>query len=125
MMANNLFPTGQIFQFEGDPLLAGGQDKLWFGDATVSTKKDLYAPYLQVHHKTEAGWRTIAPNGTFNMVINAPEYFNALKDYNIIVDTGYIFDTQTDIFCSFVTDMYNLRKQFHKNDPMRRSRLNC
>lgn len=117
VMANNLFPTGQISYFEGDPTFL--TDSIyWIGEAKVSTKADLYQPYLQLHHKTNAGWRTIAPNGEFNMVINSPEYFNSLKDYNISVSKGYLFANKTDLFSKYVKDMYNLRKKYTKSEPM-------
>uniref|UniRef100_A0A896YUU9 DNA polymerase n=1 Tax=Coniophora puteana TaxID=80637 RepID=A0A896YUU9_9AGAM len=117
VMADNLFPTGKIYQFEGDPSILG-QSKYWIGEALVSTKKDLYQPYLQIHHKTKGGWRTVAPNGDFKMVIHAPEYFNAIKDYNITVTKGYMFEKMSDIFHSYVQKMYALRQQYTKDQPM-------
>lgn len=35
--------------------------------------------------------RTLSPNGSFNMKINSPEYYNALEDYNFKFKNGYIF----------------------------------
>ena len=115
VMANNLYPTGSIFQFEGDPTIL---DNYWIGDATVESKTDLYQPYLQIHHKTSAGYRTIAPNGKFNMVIHSTEYENALKDYNISISKGYLFEKQSNIFCNYVQDMYKLRQEYSKDQPM-------
>ena len=115
VMANNLYPAGQIFQFEGDPTIL---DNYWIGEGCVETKIDLYQPYLQIHHKTKGGWRTIAPNGKFSMVIHSSEYENALKDYNISISKGYIFEKQLNIFKEYVTDMYNLRQEYSKDQPM-------
>lgn len=114
-MAENDFPTGQIFQFEGDPTIL---NKYWIGEAQVETKSDLYQPYLQVHHKTKSGWRTVAPNGSFNMVINSSEYQNAIKDYNISISKGYLFEKSTNIFSNYVNDLFKMRQQYSKSDPM-------
>lgn len=115
VMSQNMYPTGQIFQYEGDITIL---DKYWIGEVEVSTKSDLYQPYLQIHHKTPSGWRTVAPNGKFNMVINSCEYSNAVKDYNINVNKGYLFETKTNIFKDYVWDMYQLRQQYTKSEPM-------
>jgi hypothetical protein len=66
---------------------------------------------------TPQGFRTIAPNGTFRMKINSCEYFNALKDYDIQVRSGFLFD-KTNIFYDYVNDMYDLRMQYPKDHPM-------
>ena len=83
--------------------------------------------------KTEAGWRTVARlrRGAFNMVIHAPRRrraSTALKDYNITVTSGYIFEHKTDIFSAATPDGYvQIKRAMHdtKSEPMRRSRLNC
>ena len=116
VMAENKFPVGKMYQFEGDPTILN--DTYWIGDAKVSTKSDLYQPYLQIHHKTSNGYRTVAANGKFNMIIHAPEYENALKDYKINVSKGYLFESQSNIFKKYVDEMYDLRQQYSKADPM-------
>jgi DNA polymerase type B, organellar and viral len=116
-MANWGMPTGPIRQFEGDVTILDQDKYYWVGDAQVSTKKDLYQPYLQVHQMTPQGFRTIAPNGTFRMKINSCEYFNALKDYDIQVRSGFLFD-KTNIFSDYINDMYYLRLQYPKGHPM-------
>uniref|UniRef100_A0A896YSL2 DNA polymerase n=1 Tax=Coniophora olivacea TaxID=85977 RepID=A0A896YSL2_9AGAM len=116
VMANNLYPTGNIYQFEGDISII--KDKYWIGEAKVESKSDLYQPYLQIHHQTKSGMRTVAPNGSFDMVIHSSEYENALKDYNITITKGYLFESQTDIFSTYVSYMYSLRQKYSKSDPM-------
>ena len=115
VMKTNKYPVGQINKFFGDITIL--DDKYWIGDASVSTKKDLKHPYLQIHHKTENGLRTVSPNGSFNMIIHKPEYHNALKDYDIQIKNGYCFE-EKDIFSNFVENLYNLRKSYEKSHPM-------
>lgn len=120
VMANNKFPVGQILQFEGDPTILSQDDYYWIGDVEVQTKKNLYSPYLQIHHNitgAAGGMRTISPNGAFRMKINSPEYYNSLKDYNIVTSRGYIFRKE-DIFSSFINDLYKIRCSYPKSDPM-------
>ena len=91
IMRNNKFPIGNIIQFEGDITILDQKDLYWFGDVDVSTKVDLYQPYLQIHYKTDNGLRTVAPNGNFSMKINSVEYFNAIKDFSFKINNGYVF----------------------------------
>jgi hypothetical protein len=77
----------------------------------------MYQPYLQIHCDTNKGFRTVAMNGNFRMKINSPEYYNALKDYNIQVVNGFLFD-KINIFREYINDMYYLRSQYPKNHPM-------
>ena len=89
VMKNNLYPVGPINEFFGDITILN--DIYWIGEVNVSRKRDLFQPYLQIHYKINSGLRTISPNGSFSMVINSPEYINALKDYNIYILHGYFF----------------------------------
>jgi hypothetical protein len=117
IMKSNKFPVGTIRKFIGDITILNNNDYYWFGDCDISTKKDLYQPYLQLHNNTKHGMRTISPNGSFNMILNSCEYFNALKDYNIKINHGYFFNSD-NIFYDFVNDLYNLRMKYPKTDPM-------
>jgi hypothetical protein len=117
IMKTSKFPVGIIRKFIGDITILTNNDYYWFGDCDISTKKDLYQPYLQLHVDTKNGMRTISPNGSFNMTLNSCEYFNALKDYNIKINHGYFFNSDT-IFYDFVDDLYNLRLKYPKTDPM-------
>jgi len=110
-------PVGVIRQFEGDITILDQDKYYWIGDAQVSTKKDLYQPYLQIPLKTGQGFRTVAANGLFRMKINSCEYWNALKDYDIQVRSGFLFDNK-NIFYDYVTSMYELRSQHPKDHPM-------
>ena len=87
------YPCGDIMKFVGDPtILCTPNSKYYFiADAFVETIKDLHKPYLQIHHKIGNSTRTVAANGKFNMVINSPEYFNALDDYTINIKKGLIW----------------------------------
>ena len=58
-------------KFDGDITILG-PEYYWFADVKVSSKNDLFAPYLQIHHKIDSGIRTIAPNGNWEMKINSP-----------------------------------------------------
>nr|YP_010977216.1 hypothetical protein UYH48_mgp01 [Daedaleopsis confragosa]WNZ34421.1 hypothetical protein [Daedaleopsis confragosa] len=115
VMKNNSYPVGVINEFAGDITILN--DIYWIGDATVSTKRDLIHPYLQIHQVIKSGYRTISPNGNFNMKIHSPEYLNAIKDYNIIIKNGYFFNKE-NIFEKFVDDLYALRINYPKGDTM-------
>ena len=41
--------------------------------------------------------------------INSSEYQNVLKDYDISINSGFLFQSK-DIFSSFVEEFYSLRK---------------
>ncbi len=127
-MAHNNFPIGITYQFIGDIEWLYKLDSTWnidnsyfIGDANVETKVDLYQPYLQVNHLGKdhglSENRTIAPNGSFTMKINSCEYYNALKDYNITINHGYLWKSKS-IFEDFVNDLFNLRDLYPKSDPM-------
>ena len=84
VMRNNLFPVGNINYFEGDISILGPRENniLFVSDCKVTSKKDLYQPYLQIHHKISSGYRTFSPSngwGNFSMEINSPEYYNAIR----------------------------------------------
>ena len=118
VMKDNLYPVGKIQEFHGDiNILSQKEDIYWIGDVSVSTKKDLLHPYLQIHSKVNGSLRTVSPNGSFNMKLHMPEYLNALKDYNISIKNGYFFE-KADIFSGFVDSLYTLRKSYPKTDPM-------
>nr|UKQ56109.1 DNA polymerase family B [Taiwanofungus camphoratus]WRO45216.1 DNA polymerase family B [Taiwanofungus sp. YW-2023a] len=117
IMKNYLFPVGTINKFTGDISILSPDNLYWIGDVEVETKKDLYAPYLQIRRHNGNGLRTISPNGSFDMKINSPEYYNALKYYDFTINSCYFFK-KGDIFSKFVTDFYNLRQQSPKSDPM-------
>ena len=110
-MLNNFFPIGQINTFSD--LSEVPKDNLWFAEVEISTKKDLFIPYLQIHHNN----RTISPNGSFKMIISSIEYFNSLNDYNIKIIKGYHFEGG-NLFFDYVNDMYQLRMKYSKTHPM-------
>lgn len=61
--------------------------------------------------------RTLSCNGTWNMKIHSPEYYNSLEDYEITIKNGYLFE-KGDLFSAFVDDLYKLRVSYPKGDPM-------
>jgi len=61
--------------------------------------------------------RTVSPNGSFQMNIHKPEYYNALKDYNMNLKKGLFTDADY-LFNNYVNDLYNLRKSYNKDDPL-------
>lgn len=117
-MKYNMFPVGEITQFQGnidwlyklDPEFLKRQT-YWIGDASVSTFKDLDKPYIQVNHLDKSngliGKRTIAPDGSWNMKINSIEYYNALKDYNIKINSGF---EARDIFSEYISKIKGFPK---------------
>lgn len=122
VMDKSLFPCGQIYSYTGNIHLVPEADfPYWIGKANVSNVNNpLYQPYLQMHHKTKGGWRTVAPNGKFDMWIHKPEYENALKDYtfNFSESEGYAFTRCERLFEGYVTNIYAMRQTFPKSDPM-------
>lgn len=115
IMRNNLFPIGKINEFEGDINIL--KDIYWIGDVDITTKSDLQHPYLQIHYKMNGSYRTISPNGSFSMKIHKPEYLNSVKDYKITIKNGYFFK-EDNIFKKFVDNLYALRMNYPKGDPM-------
>lgn len=84
----------------------------------VDTPNNLMHPIIQLHHKTKDGIRTISPLGTFEMMIFNEEMYNAEKyGYNFEILWGYTFD-RGNIFKDFVVDLYNIRTNYPKTDPM-------
>uniref|UniRef100_A0A896Z909 DNA polymerase n=1 Tax=Coniophora puteana TaxID=80637 RepID=A0A896Z909_9AGAM len=119
VMSRSLYPCGNMFQYEGDISIL---ENYWIGETKVETKKDLYQPFLQIHHKTKSGMRTVAPNGKFSMVINSEEALNAKNSGHYSIDLanskGYYFEKQESLFYNYVSEMYALRKEYPKSDPM-------
>jgi hypothetical protein len=75
-------------------------------------------PILQLHHKTKNGVRTISPLGSFSGWFFSEELYNAEKyGYSFKVIRGYTFEKDY-IFKGYVKDLYNLRLNYPKTDPM-------
>lgn len=75
-------------------------------------------PILQTHLKTEFGYRTVAPVGTWKDMIFSAEMDNAIKyGYKFKILSGYTFDKGI-IFDGYIDQLYNLRLQYPKTDPM-------
>ena len=113
MMINKM-PTGNMKSFDGD-ILKISPVAFGFFEAIVTTPKDLHIPILQIHSKN----KSISPLGKFKGWFFSEELINA-KDkfgYKFEVLRGYTFDCSI-IFDQYVTDLYNLRLQYDKTNPM-------
>lgn len=78
IMANSPMPVDTPIYFEGNIL---DQDPNAFGffRVKVINNSNLIHPIIQTHIKTKGGIRTIAPLGTWEMVIFSEELKNAIK----------------------------------------------
>jgi len=111
------YPVGAPTYFEGNILLT---DPIAFGFFYVDilTPDNLLHPILQIHYKTESGVRTISPLGSFSGWFFSEELYNAQKfGYKFIIKRGYLFEKEY-IFKDYVEDIYNLRLNYPKTDPM-------
>lgn len=107
-------PTGNIKAFTGN---------IWniepnaFGifNCNIETPDNLNIPILQIHHNK----RTISPLGKFNGWFFSEELKNAIDNfgYKVTIINGYTFD-QKNIFKDYVIDLYNLRLQYSKDNPI-------
>lgn len=48
-MKNNLFPVGSFIYFEGNINVLNNV-KFWFAEVIVTSKNNLFAPYLQIRY---------------------------------------------------------------------------
>jgi hypothetical protein len=117
IMLNNPMPVGKPVYFQGD-IRKFDPNAFGFFYAEVKSPGHLDHPIIQLHHKVDNAIRTISPLGSFKMMIFSEEMYNAEKHgYTFNVLWGYTFD-KGFIFKDFVNDLYDLRLQFSKPDPM-------
>jgi hypothetical protein len=113
------YPIGSPTYFEGD-ILKDPQliNPFGFFYVDVVTPMDLKHPILQLHHKTSHGVRTISPLGKFSGWFFSEELYNAQNfGYKFTILKGYLFKSDY-IFKDYVEDLYNLRLQYDKSNPM-------
>lgn len=117
VMAAFLMPVGNIIYFEGD-IRKYHHDAFWFFYCKIEVSSDIKHPILQTHVKTKNGLRTIAGIGTFHDMIFSHSYDLAIKmGYKIDILWGYTFD-KNFIFKDYVSDLYRMRLDYPKTDPM-------
>ena len=113
VMAMNQFPVGNPRYFEGSQIDLQALDTFGFLRVKVTAPKDLNIPLLQVRRNG----KTITPLGTWTDWYFSEELKLALTlGYKFEVMEGILFE-RGEIFSGFVTNLYNLRKSFSKNDP--------
>jgi len=116
-MYNFVMPVGLPKYFEGD-IYKLEKDPFGFFYCEVITPQKLEHPIIQIHHKTKNGMRTVAPLGKFQGMFFSEEIKNAKElGYIFKVIKGYTFDKSL-IFEQYVNDLYNLRLNYPKTDPL-------
>jgi DNA polymerase type B, organellar and viral len=111
------YPIGTPTYFEGN-ILKAEKNAFGFFYVNVQTPNDLPHPILQIHHKTEGGIRTVSPLGKFSGWFFSEELYNAQKfGYEFEILRGYLFEKEY-IFKDYVNDIYSLRLNYPKSDPM-------
>jgi DNA polymerase family B len=84
----------------------------------IIISNNLLYPILQIYHNSKDGLRTIAPLGEWEGIYFSEELYNAEKyGYKFEVLWGYIFESDY-IFKDFVDNIYILRLNYPKSDPM-------
>ena len=110
-------PVGSPTFFHGD-ITKYQPDAFGFFKVEVTCPENLQHPIIQCHLKTENGIRTVAGTGTFETMIFSEEMHNAKKyGYTFKVLEGYTFQ-RANIFDSFISNLYSIRKSYSKSDPM-------
>ncbi len=111
------YPIGNPTYFEGD-INKTESNPFGFFYCNIQAPSNLLHPILQLHHKTEGGVRTISPLGSFSGWFFSEELYNAQKfGYSFEILRGYLFESDY-IFKDYVEDLYSLRLQYPKSDPM-------
>jgi len=111
------YPIGSPIYFEGNILLTYPK-AFGFFYCKIEAPMGLKHPILQLHHRTGGGIRTIAPLGKWEGWYFSEELFNAIKfGYKIEIVRGYLFK-KGEIFKDYVSDLYNIRLNYPKTDPM-------
>lgn len=111
------YPIGTPTYFDGD-ILKANPEAFGFFYCKIKTPDNLLHPILQIHYKTPSGIRTISPLGSFEGWFFSKELENAKNfGYNYEILRGYIFEKEY-IFKDYVNDLYSLRLEYPKTDPM-------
>jgi hypothetical protein len=117
VMRDKKMPVGTPTYFQGN-ILKINPNAFGFFFCKIKAPDNLKHPILQTHLKTKNGLRTVAPLGTWEGMYFSEELYNAEKfGYKFEILWGYTFD-KAFIFKDYVNDLYNLRLNYPKSDPM-------
>jgi len=110
-------PVGNPIFFNGDIRKIDANAFGFFYCEIIAPDK-IKHPILQTHIKTNSGIRTIAPIGIWEDMLFSQEMDNAMKyGYQFKILWGYKFEWKI-IFKSYVDNLYSLRQQFPRTDPL-------
>ena len=111
-------PVGPITFFEGDISRFKVLDLFGFFYVKVTTPEYLERPLLQTRVKTDHGFRTMAPLGSWNMWIFSEEMKCYEKyGYKFEILKGYSFN-RANLFEDFIDKLYEIKQNTDKNDSM-------
>lgn len=111
------YPIGSPTYFEGN-IRNINKDSFGIFYCEIESPKYLEHPIIQSHIKTKNGIRTISPLGNWFDWICSTEMDNAIKfGYKFKIIKGYTFNKGRP-FNKFIEDLYKLRLNFPKSDPM-------
>lgn len=117
VMASCKLPIGKPTYFSGD-ITKRENNAFGFFYCNIIAPDNLKHPILQTHVKTKDGIRTVAPLGSWSDMIFSEEMYSAKKiGYKFEVLWGYTFESDF-IFKNFVNDLYKIRLEYPKSDPM-------
>ena len=117
VMAEMDMPVGKITYFDGD-ILQIDPEAFGFFDVEITTPEDINIPILQTHARTDNGYRTISPKGTWRGMYFSEEIKNARKfGYKFKVLRGYRFE-KAKIFKGYITELYSIKENSLKTDAM-------
>jgi hypothetical protein len=126
VMKNNKFPIGSPTYFIGD-ILKFNPQAFGFFYCRVLVSDNINHPILQARispsHSTQSGYnsndcKSIFPTGNWEGMYFSEELYNARKyGYKFEVLWGYTFE-KGFVFKEYVEDLYNLRLNYPKTDPM-------
>lgn len=119
VMANFPKPVGPKRYFEGGIRYATQDpDAFGFFYCRITTPTYLEHPVLQTHVRTRNGIRTVAGLGQWEDMIFSSTMDNCIRlGYKFEILWGYLFDKKI-IFKEFVEDLYKMRLDYPKTDPM-------
>lgn len=110
-------PVGKPIYFQGD-IRKVENNAFGFFYCNITTPDNLQHPIIQTHVETPNGIRTIAGLGNYSDWIFSEELYNAEKyGYKFEILHGYTFE-KGYIFADFINELYNIRTNFPKSDPM-------